>query len=216
MYEKTIRYLEEKAHRSEQMRKPSKSNRDHARGNSNRVRVSGYNRSNTDGRNPYGSKGGYVRENARISRNNMNNDYRMNDRRMRDRNYDYDDEEEMMEDEAYYDYADYNDYAEEDMMKGYEEDLKKWIKKLMKKDKFKLPKQEVLKKAEEMNIEFEEFSEEEFYAIYLMLVSDYPNIADNPHTYIVMAKQFLEDDDVNVDPSEKVCKYLYEIVLNEE
>ena len=46
-----------------------------------------------------------------------------------------------------------------------------------------------------MNIEFEEFSEEEFYAVYLMLVSDYPNIADNPHTYIVMAKQFLEDDD---------------------
>ena len=217
MYEKTIKYLEEKSHRNEQMRKPSKSNRDHARSGSNRVRVSGYNRSNTDGRNPYGSKGGYVRDNARSSRNNMNNDYRMNDRRMRDRNYDYDDEEEMMEDESYYDYAnDYNDYAEEDMMKGYEEDLKKWIKKLMKKDKFKLPKQEVLKKAEEMNIEFEEFSEEEFYAIYLMLVSDYPNIADNPHTYIVMAKQFLEDDDVNVDPSEKVCKYLYEIVLNEE
>ena len=232
MYEKTIRYLEEKAMRSEQMRKPSKSNRDNARSGNNRVRVSGYNRSNTDGRNPYGSKGGYVRDNARSGnrggrndyagnrRNNMNNsenDYRMNDRRMRDRNYDYDDEEEMMEDEAYYDYAnDYNDYSEEDMMKGYEEDLKKWIKKLMKKDKFKLPKQEVLKKAEEMNIEFEEFSEEEFYAIYLMLVSDYPNIADNPHTYIVMAKQFLEDDDVNVDPSEKVCKYLYEIVLNEE
>lgn len=213
MYEKTIRYLEEKAHRSEQMRKPSKSSIDHAHSGRNRVRVSGYNRSNTDGRNPYGSKGGYVRDNARSSRNNMNNDYRMNDRRMRDRNYDYDDEEEMMEDEAYYDY---NDYAEEDMMKGYEEDLKKWIKKLMKKDKFKLPKQEVLKKAEEMNIEFEDFSEEEFYAIYLMLVSDYPNIADNPHTYIVMAKQFLEDDDVNVDPSEKVCKYLYEIVLNEE
>lgn len=227
MYEKTIRYLEEKAHRSEQMRKPSKSSRDHARSGRNRVRVSGYNRSNTDGRNPYGSRGGYVRDHegsgnhggsdyTRGSRNNMNNDYRMNDRRMRDRNYDYDDEEEMMQDEAYYDYADYNDYAEEDMMKGYEEDLKKWIKKLMKKDKFKLPKQEVLKKAEEMNIEFEEFSEEEFYAIYLMLVSDYPNIADNPHTYIVMAKQFLEDDDVNVDPSEKVCKYLYEIVLNEE
>ena len=205
MYEKTIRYLEEKAMRSEQMRKPSKSNRDNARSGNNRVRVSGYNRSNTDGRN------------RRNNMNNSENDYRMNDRRMRDRNYDYDDEEEMMEDEAYYDYAnDYNDYAEEDMMKGYEEDLKKWIKKLMKKDKFKLPKQEVLKKAEEMNIEFEEFSEEEFYAIYLMLVSDYPNVADNPHTYIVMAKQFLEDDDVNVDPSEKVCKYLYEIVLNEE
>ena len=47
------------------------------------------------------SKGGYVRDNARGSRNNMNNDYRRNDRRMRDRNYDYDDEEEMMEDEAY-------------------------------------------------------------------------------------------------------------------
>lgn len=209
MYEKTIRYLEEKAQRSEQMRKPMKSHRDNARSGSNRVRVSGYNRSNTDGRNPYGSKGGYVRDNARSGNRGGRNDYAGNRRNNMNNS-----EEEMMEDEAYYDYA--NDYAEEDMMKGYEEDLKKWIKKLMKKDKFKLPKQEVLKKAEEMNIEFEEFSEEEFYAIYLMLVSDYPNIADNPHTYIVMAKQFLEDDDVNVDPSEKVCKYLYEIVLNEE
>lgn len=220
MYEKTIRYLEEKAQRSEQMRKPMKSHRDNARGDRNHVRVSGYNRSNTDGRNPYGSKGGYVRDNSRSGNRGGRNDYaqdRRNDRRMRGRDYDYDDYDEMMEDESYYDYAnDYNDYSEEDMMKGYEEDLKKWIKKLMKKDKFKLPKQEVLKKAEEMNIEFEEFSEEEFYAIYLMLVSDYPNVADNPHTYIVMAKQFLEDDDVNVDPSEKVCKYLYEIVLNEE
>ena len=44
MYEKTIRYLEEKAMRSEQMRKPMKSQRDHARSGSNRVRVSGYNR----------------------------------------------------------------------------------------------------------------------------------------------------------------------------
>ena len=229
MYKKTIRYLEEKAMRSEKMRKPMKSQRDNARGDRN---VSSRNRSGMDGRNPYGSEGGYVRDNARSGNrggrndyardrrnNNMNNsenDYRRNDRRMRGNDYDYDDEEEMMEDEAYYDYADYNDYSEEDMMKEYEEDLKKWTKKLMKKDKFKLPKKEVLKKAEEMNIEFEEFSEEEFYAIYLMLVSDYPNIADNPHTYIVMAKQFLEDDDVNVDPSEKVCKYLYEIVLNEE
>lgn len=226
MYEKTIRYLEEKAMRSEQMRKPMKSHRDNARGDRN---VSSRNRSGMDGRNPYGSKGGYVRDNARSGnrggrndyagnrRNNMNNsenDYRMNDRRMHGRDYDYDDEEEMMEDEAYYDYA--NDYAEEDMMKGYEEDLKKWIKKLMKKDKFKLPKQEVLKKAEEMNIEFEEFSQEEFYAIYLMHVAKYPNVADNPHTYIVMAKQYLEDDNVNVEPSENVCKYLYEFVLNEE
>jgi hypothetical protein len=223
MYEKTIKYLEEKAHRNKQMHGSNKSHKDYAMGG---ISVSSRNRSGMDGRNPYGSKGGYVRDSRsgnrsdyakdyrRNSVNNSNNDYRRNDRRMRNQDYDdYDDEEEMMEDEAYYDY---NDYAEEDMMKEYEEELKKWIKKLMKKDKFKLPKQEILKKAQEMNIEFEDFSEEEFYAVYLMLVSDYPNIADNPHTYIVMAKQFLEDDDVNVDPSEKVCKYLYEIVLNEE
>lgn len=190
-----------------------------------------------DRRNPYGSQGGYVRSDRnrnsydgiasehnirKIREKNleMHNGKRMNDnarrydRRMHE---DYDDDEEEDYNNNQYDYNDY-DYAMEDEYneEQYMKDLKKWIKKLKGKDKFELPKQEVLKKAEEMKIEFEEYSEEEFYAIYLMLVSDYPNIADNPHTYIVMAKQFLEDDDVNVSPSEKVCKYLYEIVLNEE
>ena len=130
MYEKTIRYLEEKAQRSEQMRKPMKSHRDHARGGSNRVRVTGYNRSNTDGRNPYGSKGGYVvssRGRGRGRDYNMGEDYARNGRMMsgnRDRAM-------QGNDYAYNrDYAEYNrgqsnrDYAEYDMGRnsmGYEQ-----------------------------------------------------------------------------------------------
>lgn len=106
---------------------------------------------------------------------------------------------------------DYADYAGAE--KDYEHQLEKWTKKLMKRDKFHMPKNEIIKKAEEMNVEFEEYSEEEFYAVYLMMVSDYPNVSNEPHMYIALAKQFLEDDDMAVSPSEKVCIYLYEIVL---
>jgi hypothetical protein len=31
-----------------------------------------------------------------------------------------------------------------------------------------------------------------------------------------MAKAWLEDKDLEIEPSEKVCKYLYEIVMAEE
>jgi hypothetical protein len=128
-------------------------------------------------------------------------DYYEDERRGR-RDYYYEDERRG---------RDYADYAGAE--KDYEHQLEKWTKKLMKRDKFHMPKNEIIKKAEEMHVEFEEYSEEEFYAVYLMMVSDYPNISNEPHMYIALAKQFLEDDDMAVSPSEKVCIYLYEIVL---
>ena len=67
-----------------------------------------------------------------------------------------------------------------------------------------------------MKVDFDEFSEDDFYAIYLMEVSDYPSVSNDPRMYLGMAKAWLEDDDIAVDPSEKVCKYLYEIVLDED
>ena len=67
-----------------------------------------------------------------------------------------------------------------------------------------------------MKVKFEEFSEDEFYAVYLMMISDYPSLANEPHTYLAMAKQFLEDKDIAVSPSEKVCIYMYEIVMGEK
>lgn len=63
---------------------------------------------------------------------------------------------------------------------------------------------------------FDDYDEEEFYAIYLMHVSDYPTIANEPHTYLGMAKSWLEDKDLKIDPSTKVCKYMYEIVMADE
>ena len=141
-------------------------------------------------------------------------------RREYDRNYDYD----MRGD--YGDYArrgvgrpreyDRRDYADDDLDEEYQEDLHKWIEKLKKKDRFGQSKEQVIQKAKEMRVDFKDYTEDEFYAVYLMQVSDYPSISNDPRMYMNMAKQWLEDDDIAVDPSEKVCKYLYEIVLDED
>jgi len=115
-----------------------------------------------------------------------------------------------------YDYRRGRDYASDDYDEDYEEDLEKWTKKLKKDDRFGWSKDQVISRAKEMGVRFEEYDEEEFYAIYLMHISDYPQIANEPNTYLAMAKSWLEDKDLNIDPSEKVCKYLYEIVMADE
>lgn len=118
-----------------------------------------------------------------------------------------------------YDYRrgrDYRDYADDDYDKEYHEDLMDWIEKLKKDDRYKLTKEQVVAKAREMGVDFKDYDEEEYYAIYLMHVSDYPFIANEPHTYLAMAKAWLDDNDIAVDPSDKVCKYMYEIVLDED
>lgn len=115
-----------------------------------------------------------------------------------------------------YDYGyDYGyDYAsgEED----YKKELEKWSNKLKQKDRFNLGKEEVIRKAKEMQVKFDEFSEEEFYAVYLMILSDFKNISNDPHMYIKMAKDWLMDDDIKVSPSEKVWLYYHYIVSGKE
>ena len=172
-----------------------------------------------DGRNPYGSRGGYV-----VSGRGRGRDYEMDER------HDY--PESSRSDYMRYDYkrSDYRynrdyeyprehygypDYAEEDMSHEYEEKLHEWIKKLKKHDRFGLTKEDVMKKAKSMSVNFESFDEDEFYAIYLMMVSDYKHIGNDPHMYLAMAKDWLMDDDVAMRGSDKVCAYLYEIVLGE-
>lgn len=122
-------------------------------------------------------------------------------------------------------YADYNydmrndyrrDYASGDMDEDYHEDLKKWTEKLKRMDRFGLTKEQVSAKGREMGIAFTDYDPDELYAVYLMQVSDYPNISNDPHTYLAMAKSWLEDKDIKIDPSEKLCKYMYEIVMAEE
>ena len=56
------------------------------------------------------------------------------------------------------------------------------------------------------------FTELEFYATYLMLASDFPYVSGDPRIFVQMAKSFLEDDDISVSPSEKLCIYLCKIV----
>lgn len=118
----------------------------------------------------------------------------------------------------YRDYrSDYRDYASESDYGHKEEEYKKhlreWIEKLKKKDRFGVSKDQVLRQAANMQIKFEDFEEDEFYATYLMLVSDFPKIANDYNQYISMAKSWLEDDDVYYKGGDKVCSYLYSIVL---
>ena len=63
-----------------------------------------------------------------------------------------------------------------------------------------------------MGVIFRDYGELEFEATYYMLLSDFGSVSNDPHSYIAMAKSFLEDDDISVSPSEKLCIYFYEIV----
>lgn len=197
-----------------------------------------------DGRNPYGSRGGYVsshRDRAMGEMGDMTYDMRG---RGRPRKYDRDMRGDMhypemeiygvggmrprmdygyhMEDYGTYgdmrsnrrDYGDYNDYGGDD--EEYKKKLKHWTEKLKKKDRFDWTKENVIQRAREMHVKFEEINEDEFYAVYLMMCSDFSSYANDPNTYISMAKDWLYDDDIAVSPSEKLCIYLYEIVLGEE
>lgn len=141
-------------------------------------------------------------------------DMRRDYARGRNRGPEYNRDDDYRYDRNYRDYR--MDYADEEMDKEYHEDLMDWIKKLKKMDRFNLSKEQAVMKAKEMNVKFDEFDEDEFYAIYLMHVSDYPQLANEPHTYLAMAKAWLEDKDLHISPSEKVCKYLYEIVMAKE
>lgn len=210
--------------------------------------------SGMDGRNPYGSRGGYVTSSRRGRDRAMDSrDYRSEYDSRYDSRYDanygtsdghyggerygeyrrpfeyeifgemtYRDREDYYGGDGRNDYRyenygqgyqGYNDYASEDPKQEYKKELEEWIKKMKNKDRFQLSKQEVLNKAKQMGVNFEEFCEEEFYAVYLAMVTDYKNIGNDPHVYLTLAKQFLEDDDIELSPSEKVYAYLNYVVL---
>lgn len=185
-----------------------------------------------DGRNPYGSRGGYVTS-RRGRRDREMSDYADYDM-ARGRDYDmaqnvsypmygiggYRPYEGDMADYDYArrsgrgrDYYDY-DYAEEDG--EWKEHLKKWSEKLKKKDRFNMPKDQVLQNAKQMGVKFDDYNEEEFLTTYYMVLSDYPKIANEPHTYLALAKDWLEDKDTALKGSEKLCAYYYEIVKGGE
>ena len=189
------------------------------------------NRPMRDERNPYGSAGGYVRDyrygndsrmdyNYDYAERNRGYDYRNN---YEPRNSDYNKYPEQYGEynRSMYDYGmrnrDYNyDYRMDydHMEKEYHEELKKWIEKLKQKDnRIRVNTEQVMRQAKNMNVRFEDYTEEEFYAVYLMMIADYPNVTNDYNVYLSMAKNWLEDDDVKVKGSDKLCTYLYEIVL---
>ena len=173
-----------------------------------------------DMRNPYGSKGGYVRDSrgyygklmdyGHDYPEHMRGDYRGRyDRYSAEkpyRDYEYDRERYGMEHDEMYDGE----------SKEYEHDLKDWIDRLKRKDRFGSTKDDIIRKAKSMDVKFDHFDEDEFYATYLMMVSDYKHVANDPHHYLAMAKEWLMDDDVALTGSDKLCAYLYTIVLGEE
>ncbi len=189
-----------------------------------------------DGRNPYGSRGGYVMPRRR-------------DRAMGREDYNYYDEEydrhyepvELMgRFKGYYgageeDYArsgrrmgrDYArggrdmygygyDYAMGDIMDDRE--LEEWCAKLKleieEKDKVFFTKENIRKKADQLAIKFDKFSFEEFMTAVLMMYTDYHKTLGtaNMDTYLRLAKDWLCDEDATVKYGEKLSAYYDNIV----
>lgn len=122
---------------------------------------------------------------------------------------------DMMRREDYRTMHKSNDYGQQDMdaeLKLTSKELKKWKKDVG--EKFKL--EEILPVAQQMNIKFNEFSEDEFCTTVNMLYSDYSKILGNDvHNYVAMAKSFLNDDDFDGTGSEKLALYYKCIACSE-
>lgn len=195
-----------------------------------------------DGRNPYGSRGGYItsRDPRRRDRNyempeedysyDYNQDYargRMN--RQRDMHGSYPFElmgrvgyEEMYDpyiQDMGYDYArgrGMRDYAEGTTLTNRE--LMDWSQKLMQeleeKDKNYFKYENIEKKAKEMGMTFDKYSFDEFYTTVLMMVTDYCKTLGtaNPDVYLRLSKDFLEDKDSALKYSDKLSAY-YDYVI---
>lgn len=130
--------------------------------------------------------------------------------------YEYRGQGEYRGNRDYYgsDYRGYDYHGSE--MPTYEEyieELKKWIKRLEKKARFNMSCEQVIASARNMGAEFKEYSKEEFYAKYLMEITDHTKDGNDPMIYIQRTIDFFDDDDIRVSPSEKMFIYFYYIVL---
>ena len=145
-----------------------------------------YNISGTyDRRNPYGSAGGYVRDYERSGYSNENRNTYNNDYNSYGDYYGGDYNSHYMND-----YPRYDRKAEREEEDEYYKELDKWISKLKRKNKFNLTEQQVLDMAKRSNLKMEDYDEKEFYATFLMLVSDYGKVSSDPQAFIEMSKAF--------------------------
>ena len=183
-----------------------------------------------DGRNPYGSRGGYVSSDRRsdyeddyaMRGNRDREDYRRNDYR-RDRNEDY---------------ASYNDnrmrgrdYEEDYRMRDYgkpklfsHKDIESWKSMMRNEDGTRgehFRKEQVKHACEQAGIDCEEFGEDVFCLAMNMMYSDYCKVAkkygvDRPEYYADLAKSFLRDKDFDGKPEEKLYLYYKAIVEKDD
>lgn len=108
------------------------------------------------------------------------------------------------------------DYRQDDYQDNeYMEDLHDWIESLKKDDKFGMSMEQVIQHAKTIGANFNDYCEEELYAIYLANVSDYGDIITDPTIFIRMAINFMTDKDSVVKGSEKVCEYLYTFIMED-
>lgn len=155
----------------------------------------------SDGRNPYGSRGGYVRDSRGRS------DYNYYDMRENDYGYDHARRRDM------------------DMMRdGHssrmlsDDQIRRWSDRMMEeiddrfKPKFKMDA--VISKAEEMGIRFDKFSPNELYAAILMAFTDDFEAIGTPNVdvYIKLGKAWLCDKDSSLKYGEKLAAYYNNVV----
>lgn len=177
-----------------------------------------YDRERYDGRNPYGSEGGYVTTSKGRRDKESGSDYYSRYNPFGDRGYD--DREYNRYDSEYFDgnhsmdderYREFDMDQEEDIEQKYKRDLKHWVEDLKQNDRFKIPKEKIIERAKSMSIDFDDFTEEELYTTYLMLSTMFKTVANDYNIYLKMAKDFLMAEDDNLYGSNKICAYFYEI-----
>ena len=193
-----------------------------------------------DGRNPYGSRGGYVRSDRRsdyeddyaMRGNRDRDDYRRNDYR-RDRNEDYNSyNDSRMRDRDYEDdyrrdrnedyRRDRNDYGKPKMFSH--KDMETWKSMMKNEDGTRgvhFREEQVKRACEKAGIDCEEFGEDVFCLAMNMMYSDYCKVAkkygvDMPEYYADLAKAFLRDKDFDGKPEEKLYLYYKAIVEQDD
>lgn len=120
-----------------------------------------------------------------------------------------------------YDYDRYpKDYGDDDCYLS-DDELAEWAKELLRKvpdnDKSLFTKDMIERKAREMGITFDDFTLSELYTTALMLYTDFGKTfgGGNLDLVIRLAKDFLCDDDIELDGGEKLCAYYEHIVCAE-
>ena len=99
-----------------------------------------------------------------------------------------------------------------------EEDIERWYKSLLSdmedRDRQLMKMDSVLKRAQEMGISFDKFTQEEFYVTVLMMHTDFSKVLPSASmdTYIKMAKAWLCDPDASLRYGKKLAAYYEEIV----